>query len=305
MKTPSNTNKRFLRLTSLCLGLVSLSTSQFSLAAQGPVTYAIKNYTINNGAAVSSSASYKLSAAVGDTVLAVPMSGGSYAIKPGLIAQVNRPIAALSATSLNFGNQAVNVASTPITLTLNNYGAAPLNVTSATPTGNFTVIASNCGNIASNGFCTLDVTFKPTATGPRSGTLSFNANIAISAVALTGTGLINTQTITFGTAPSIAVGGAGTLTATASSGLAVTLASNTATCNVSGNTVTGLSVGTCTITATQAGNSSYSPATNSISFNIVASSGGGSSDGDVPLPDWAMLLMASGLLATMWRRYRF
>jgi hypothetical protein len=233
------------------------------------------------------------------------MSGGSYVIKPGLIAQVDRPIAALSATTLNFGNQAVNVANTPITLTLSNYGAAPLNVTSATPTGDFTVIASNCGNIASNGFCTLDVTFKPTLTGVRSGTLSFVANSTISAVALTGIGLINTQTITFGTAPNIIVGGSGSLTATASSGLVVNLTSNTATCNVSGNTVTGVSVGTCTITATQAGNSSYSFATNSISFNIVAaSSGGGSSDGDVPLPDWAMLLMTSGLLATMWRRYK-
>jgi hypothetical protein len=304
MKTPPNSNKQVLRLSSFLLTFASLSASLLSLAAQGPVTYAIKNYTINNGVAVSSSASYKLSAAVGDTVLAVPMSGGSYVIKPGLIAQVDRPIAALSTNTLNFGNQAVNVASNPITLTLSNYGAAPLNVASATPTGDFTVIASNCGNIASNGFCTLDVTFKPTATGVRSGTLSFVANSAISAIALTGTGLINTQTITFGTAPSIAVGGSGSLTATASSGLAVTLASNTSTCNVSGNAVTGVSAGTCTITATQAGNINYSSATNSISFNIVAATQGGNNSGDVPLPDWAMLLMASGLFATMWRRYK-
>ena len=69
------------------------------------------------------------------------------------------------------------------------------------------------------------------------------------------------QTISFGNAPTVTVGGAGNVSATASSGLTVTFASSTPTiCSVSGATVTGLAAGTCTITANQAGNTSYSAA---------------------------------------------
>ncbi len=69
------------------------------------------------------------------------------------------------------------------------------------------------------------------------------------------------QKITFGTAPTVIVGGTGTVSATASSGLAVTFTSSTpGICTVSGNTVTGVAAGTCTIAANQADNSSYSPA---------------------------------------------
>src|SRR5262245_15805445 len=51
------------------------------------------------------------------------------------------------------------------------------------------------------------------------------------------------------------------INATASSGLPVTVASNsTNVCTLSGNMVTLVAVGTCSITATQAGNSYYSAA---------------------------------------------
>lgn len=66
------------------------------------------------------------------------------------------------------------------------------------------------------------------------------------------------QTISFLATPTVAVGGTGQLSASASSGLAVTFASATTNiCTVSGTKVTGVAVGTCTITANQAGNSSY------------------------------------------------
>ena len=70
-----------------------------------------------------------------------------------------------------------------------------------------------------------------------------------------------TQAITFSTAPTVTVGGTGTVSATASSGLAVTFTSpTTGICTVSGSTVTGVAAGTCTIAANQAGNGSYNPA---------------------------------------------
>lgn len=69
------------------------------------------------------------------------------------------------------------------------------------------------------------------------------------------------QTITVGTLPAIVFGGTGTLMATASSGLPVSFASDTPqTCSVSVSVVTGLLAGTCSITASQAGNASYSAA---------------------------------------------
>ncbi|MGZ5052967.1 MAG: c-type cytochrome [Methylobacter sp.] len=78
------------------------------------------------------------------------------------------------------------------------------------------------------------------------------------------------QTISFGTAPKVATGGTGTMTATASSGLPVILASKTPTvCSISGNTVKGLIAGLCTVTADQAGNTTYAPAPQATqSFNI-------------------------------------
>jgi hypothetical protein len=84
------------------------------------------------------------------------------------------------------------------------------------------------------------------------------------------------QTITFGAAPSVIVGGAGTVSATGgASGNPVIFSSNTpAVCTVSGtngSTVTGVSAGTCTIAANQAGNANYNAAPQvTQSFNVTA-----------------------------------
>lgn len=85
------------------------------------------------------------------------------------------------------------------------------------------------------------------------------------------------QSITLGPAPSVTVGGTGTVSATASSGLPVTLASSTpAVCTLNGNTVTGVSVGTCKITANQSGNATYAAAPQvQLLFNVTQASAGG------------------------------
>jgi len=74
----------------------------------------------------------------------------------------------------------------------------------------------------------------------------------------------NTQTITFtSTAPSNAVynGPTYNVTASATSGLAVTFGTSTpGVCTVSGSTVSFVGVGTCTVTANQAGNANYAAA---------------------------------------------
>ncbi|MCV2359862.1 S8 family peptidase [Paucibacter sp. TC2R-5] len=96
------------------------------------------------------------------------------------------------------------------------------------------------------------------------------------------------QTISFSApADQVLGGGAVALVGSASSGLALAFASGTpATCTVSGSTVSLVAVGTCTVTATQAGDSSYEAAAPvSRSFAIaaapvpVAESGGGGGGG--------------------------
>jgi hypothetical protein len=69
------------------------------------------------------------------------------------------------------------------------------------------------------------------------------------------------QTITFDTIAAQVAGGSVTLSAKATSGLPVSFASSTpAVCTVSGTTATLLSAGTCTIQASQAGNTQYAAA---------------------------------------------
>ncbi|MGC9197675.1 MAG: hypothetical protein ACP5E5_01920 [Acidobacteriaceae bacterium] len=70
------------------------------------------------------------------------------------------------------------------------------------------------------------------------------------------------QTITFATVTPPAVGSTTTLTATASSGLAVSFTASPSTvCTVSGDTLTAVSAGTCMVTASQPGDSAYAAAT--------------------------------------------
>jgi hypothetical protein len=268
------------------------------------VTVAISSSALNNGAAISASAGYSLSSSVGDTVLGAPLSGGGYSLQSGLLAQVDSPLAVLSSTSLLFGNQGVGLTSAPQTVTINNNGASTLVVASVAASGDFTVNVSSCSAVVSGGSCAVTVSFTPTVAGARAGFLSFMANAALSSVSLAGTGVLNSQTIAFGPAPVLAVGGTATLTASASSGLTpVTFASSTATvCTVAGATVTGVALGSCSITATQAGNGAYAPTSNSLSFAIGVAQGGAlGNDGDVPLPAWAFWLLGSAIVGTLYR----
>ncbi|WP_374592529.1 hypothetical protein [Aquabacterium sp.] len=85
------------------------------------------------------------------------------------------------------------------------------------------------------------------------------------------------QTIQFATAPALTLGGVATVSATATSGLAVSYSSDSpAVCSVNSSTgvVSSLAVGTCTILADQAGDSTYLPAPQaSQNLAVVAPSG--------------------------------
>src|SRR2546429_145049 len=93
------------------------------------------------------------------------------------------PGVGLAPTSLDFGNQLLATTSAPMTVTLTNTGAAALTINSFAPSGDFAATstgASACptspATLAAGGTCTINVTFTPTASGARTGTLSLTDN---------------------------------------------------------------------------------------------------------------------------------
>jgi phospholipase C len=104
------------------------------------------------------------------------------------------PFVTFSPTSLTFGSQAVGTSSSPQNVTLTNSGSATLTISSITITGANPGDYSEtrtCGtSVAAGANCTISVTFKPTATGTRTASVSVadNAPGSPQTVSLTGTG---------------------------------------------------------------------------------------------------------------------
>jgi hypothetical protein len=94
----------------------------------------------------------------------------------------------VSPTALNFGSVATGSKSSVQTVTVSNPTGSAASVSSITATGDFSQ-TNTCGSsIAAGGSCTVSVTFAPTATGSRTGTLTVNAGGVTNAVSLSGTG---------------------------------------------------------------------------------------------------------------------
>ena len=101
------------------------------------------------------------------------------------------PMASLSASSLAFGNQTVNVKSAAKTVTLSNTGNGMLNIISIAASGDFAQ-TNTCGTqVAAGTNCVISVTFTPTTAGARAGMVTLTTDAASSPdeVSLTGTGV--------------------------------------------------------------------------------------------------------------------
>ena len=100
------------------------------------------------------------------------------------------PVASLSPTSLTFPSTAVGSSSAAQTVKLTNSGGSALSITSIATSGDYGQ-SNNCGSsLAAGANCSINVTFSPTATGTRSGTLTVSDNAAGSpqTASLTGSG---------------------------------------------------------------------------------------------------------------------
>ncbi len=79
----------------------------------------------------------------------------------------------LSPAALDFGEEGVNGTSAPQTLTLTNNGGSVLSGLQVQVSGDFAVTANGCtADLATASSCTIQVTFTPSGTGARSGSLT-------------------------------------------------------------------------------------------------------------------------------------
>jgi hypothetical protein len=152
------------------------------------------------------------------------------------------------------------------------YGNAPFTVIATASSGLAVSYASLTATVctASGSTITIRSAGSCSIQATQGGSTNFNAAISVSQ---TFTITQGAQTISFPAPANRLLGGPPlVLTATASSGLAVSYSSLTpATCALGGSAVTLLSAGTCTVQAAQAGNGSYSAAASvTQSFVVIA-----------------------------------
>ena len=118
------------------------------------------------------------------------------------------PVASISPASVTFGVQAVNTSSSASVVTLRNSGNATMTISSTaitgTNAGDFSRTTTCGSSLGAGSSCTISVTFKPTAAGTRTASVSITDNAAGSpqTVPLTGTGTgvsLTPSSLTFST----------------------------------------------------------------------------------------------------------
>jgi parallel beta-helix repeat protein len=109
------------------------------------------------------------------------------------------PVLNAAPASLSFAGTVVGASSSAKTVTVTNSGTSAAAVSGVSVTGDFSQ-TSTCSSVAAGSSCTVSVTFRPTASGARTGTLTVtsNANNSPTAVSLTGSGIGPTTNIAAG-----------------------------------------------------------------------------------------------------------
>jgi hypothetical protein len=224
------------------------------------------------------------------------------------IAPTNAPAAATSPAAVNFPVQLVGTTSSAQTLTIVDLGSAALTVSDVAASGDFSIQPNSCGTLtAAGGSCTIQVTFTPTAAGPRSGTLSITDNSAGSphTVPLNGEGgqgsaSVSPTGLTFGSQQVGTTSSAQTVTLTNNGALALQVSriqasspfqeTNTCGTSVAGNnsctisvTFTPTTAGAATGTLTFTDSATDSPQSVALSGNATTAPGSAASLSQVSL----------------------
>jgi len=134
--------------------------------------------------------------------LSLTSSSGASSTVPltGIGLLTGQAVPVITPSALDFGDQAVNVASAPKLVTVTNAGAVDLVVSGSTVTSpsDFQRVSTTCAApVPPLGQCTIGVTFSPSASGARSATLTITSNSATGSdtVPLTGVGVQPASTL--------------------------------------------------------------------------------------------------------------
>jgi sugar lactone lactonase YvrE len=240
---------------------VSVQVGGASLLATGSVVFTV------DGVAGSS---IPLAAGAASTTL-TGLAGGTHSVSAAYTS-TNGYASSTSSMSLVIGQASQTITFAPsvtvytyspaLTFSLSATSTSGLAVSFASTTSSVCTVSGTTATIVSAGTCSIQAT--------QAGNTNYSAAPAVPVSYTIGQA---SQTIAFAPAiTSYPYSSAGTfsLSATSTSGLAVSFASTTSSvCTVSGATATIVSTGTCTIQATQTGNGNYKPATPvSVSFTI-------------------------------------
>jgi hypothetical protein len=193
-------------------------------------------------------------------------------------------IGAYEFTPVGLNNQTISFAplpdkqlgDPPFSVSATASSGLPVSFASLTPA--ICTLSGNTVTLLTTGSCTIQAT--------QPGNASFNPAPPVAQTFAVKSSQKSDQTITFAKPADKKLGDLPfALSASASSGLAVSFTSNTpAVCTVSGTTVTLLATGTCSITATQDGNALINPASPVTQSFTVSSQGGGDNTRKVYLP---------------------
>jgi hypothetical protein len=154
--------------------------------------------------------------------------------------------------TITFANPGAKTVGTPLPLVAT--ASSGLTVSFASTTTSVCTVSGITATFIATGTCTIQTT--------QAGNATYAAATPVLQSFTVNPGTLTAQTITFANPGSQTVGTPLALVATASSGLPVSFDSTpTSACTISGTTATFVAAGSCTIQATQAGNTTYAAAT--------------------------------------------
>src|SRR5579862_1891182 len=171
----------------------------------------------------------------------------------------------LSSSSISFGSVFIGSSSTARPVTLSNNQSVPLTDINITISGSSAYTQVNtCGtSIPANGQCTITVTFRPTTTGPQTGTVNINDSASNSpqTISLTGSGAValslSPTSLNFGTVKVGTTSAAKSITIVNHEKIAVTFSNvqitgaNSSNFSIASNTCTNLQAGAnCSVSIT-------------------------------------------------------
>ncbi len=243
----------------------------------GDVTYGVAPLTVSATASSGLSPSFTSTppgvCTVAGTTVTVTGAGNCTvtASQPG-----NSSYAAATPVAQSF---TVNQATQTITFSAPSSPAPNSNVTLTATASSGLAVTYSAANPCTVTGSTLTVGGAGTScsvTASQAGNTNYNAATSVLRTVTVAVSGLTSQTIIFGSLADQALGSTPpALSATASSGLAVTFTSNSSSvCTVSGVTIALVSAGSCSITASQAGNPSYYAAPSvTQAFNVITISG--------------------------------